>query len=481
MEQTQTLTLLFARLGLPLPTVRWWTYWEIASLLDGPETADVTWAELLTRLSRAELESEAVELLTPLLLVKRRLGKSATEVRSAVGRPSVLSDHIVSLIYNEAIVVPAWLSAHSGHVPLGFSVTDEERKSWSHRVQIGVLPVLDRIGKRIGISLVEQFEYEMAMLRTRHKALHGSLEYFAGGYYRNKITGPLDEQDDHLWRSAYLRAVAYAVSQIDMPPESALLVCRDLTPLSRWLGKLRPPGFIPTWLPRLEVRADAPEVFMNAFISSLAKSVTDECKGSEILGVLDARLFSTPRTEVEMLAILVLDDSKEVTDIERFFSDPAAFISPEEGSTEAFVLVNSDDQPSRDQACRSLTRKLSLGLDGYLQAEILMRPPWVTIPINPEERVVCRTAERPELLLFTGGRQVGRCFYWNYEWSPVHDTRVGPSACTATIFSKEYVKSLPFSHKTDGKILWCATVLSREDDHLDFSEKKLFGSLPVSL
>ena len=481
MDPTQILKLLFTRLGLPLPTVKWWTCWQIAFLLDDTDTAETTWSELLDRLSLAKLESEAVELLTPLLLVRRPIGKSPAEVRSAIGRPSVLSDHIVSLIYNEAVVVPAWLSAHSGHFPPGFSVNDEERKSWTDRVKIGVLPVLDRFGKRIGISLVEQFEYEMAMLRTRHKTLHGSLEYFAGGYYRNKITGALDEQEDHLWRSAYLRAAAYAVGQMDMPPELALLVCRDLMPLSQWLGKLRPPARVPIWLPRVEFRAEAPEEFINAFVSRLAKSITDENDGSEILGVLDARVVSTPRLEVEMLAILVLSDSKEAIDIEKFFSNPAASVSPDEGSAEEFVLRNHNGQLTQDQAFRTFTGKLSMGLDGYLQAEVLLRPPWVPILISREERVVCRTAERPELLFFIGERQVGRCLYWNYEWSPVHDTRVGPNACTATLFSKEYIKSLPFSRKTAGNILWCATVLSRDDDHLDFFENKLFGSLPVSL
>src|SRR5437867_4454003 len=107
MDQTQILKFLFARLGLPLPTVKWWTYWQIASLLDDTDTAEITWAELLSRLSLAQLESETVELLTPLLVLKRPIGKSAAEVRSAIGRPSVLSDHIVSLIFKDTIAVPA--------------------------------------------------------------------------------------------------------------------------------------------------------------------------------------------------------------------------------------------------------------------------------------------------------------------------------------------------------------------------------------
>ena len=481
MNQTHILKLLCARLGLPLPTVRWWTYWNIASLLDDPDTAESTYVELLTRLSLVQLESEAVELLTPLLLAKRPIRNSFAEVRSAIGRPSVLSDHNIAHIYGEPIAVPSWLSAHSGHAPVGFAVTDKDRDLWSHRIKIGVLPMLAKLSERTDMDLVRQFEYEMLMLASKYPIHKGQLDCFAGGYQRNELTGALDEQEDHLWRSAYLRTAAYAVTQGAMAPDTAVAFCHNIMPLSRWIGKMSPPACVPTWVPRPEFRAEAPEKFANGFVSSLAKFVADESRDSEVLGVLDARVVSTSLVEVEMLAILVLTNPKEATDIEKFFSNPTAYASPDEGSAEEFSLVNPYSQQSRDPEFSALAEKLSVGLDGYLQTEILMRPPWVPIPMNAEERIVCRTGERPELLFFLGEREIGRCLYWNYEWSPVYDKRVGPSACTATLFSKEYVKSLSFSRETTGNILWCAKVLSRDDDHLDFSEKKLLGSLSVSL
>jgi hypothetical protein len=161
--------------------------------------------------------------------------------------------------------------------------------------------------------------------------------------------------------------------------------------------------------------------------------------------------------------------------------DAAVFVSPDDGSAEEFVLVNLDGRPIRDQAFRSLTRKLSLGLDGYLQAEILMRLPWVPIPMNPQEKIVCRPGERPELLFFNSETQIGRCLYWNNEWEPVHDVRVGPSACTATLFSREYLKQLGLSPPAMTKIVWRVTVLTRDADYQDFTERKIFGSLLVSL
>jgi hypothetical protein len=479
MEQTQTLKLLFARLGLPLPTVRWWTYWQIASLLDDDETAEATWNELLTRLTRAELEAEAVELLTPLLLLRRPVAKNAAEVRAAIGRPSVLSDHIVSVAYKDSMAVPAWLEAHCGRVPIGFAVSDEERERWGSRVKNGVVPWLTQRSKRIGEPLVEQFEYEMVMLNSRYKPHEGSREYFAGGYRHEKITGPVERQSDHLWRSAFLRTVAYAVSVLDMPPDLAVSFCDDLMPLSKWLGKMRPPGCVPTWLSRLEFRAEAPEESLNGFVSTLAKSINDETNCSDILGVLDARVVSTSRLEVEILAILVFADSEETIDIEQFFSNPGVSVSPDEGSAKEFVLVNPDGQPSRDQAFRTLTGKLSLGLDGYLQAEILMRPPWIPRPTENGEAIVCRTGEQSEILFSIGDKTMGRSVYWNHEWEPVRDARLGPSACTATLLSKEYLGSLGFTENSVPKILWSAIVLSRNEDYRDFSEKRFFGSLPL--
>jgi hypothetical protein len=330
------------------------------------------------------------------------------------------------------------------------------------------------------MDLVRQFEYEMVMLGSKYRIHKGQLDCFAGGYQRNKLNGALDGQEDHLWRSAYLRTAAYAVTQEVMAPDVAVAFCHNIMPLSRWIGKMSPPACFPTWLPRPEFRAEASEEFANGFVSNVAKFVTEESKDSEILGVLDARVVSTSRIEVEMLAILVLTNPKEATDIENLFLNPAASVSPDEGSVEEFVLVNPDNRRSRYPGFRTLSETLSLGLDGYLQSEILMRPPWVPIPMNPDEKIVCRRGEGPELLFFIGQRLVGRCVYWNYEWSPLHDTRVGPSACTATLFSKEYIRSLPFFHETTANFLWSATVLSRHDDHLDFSEKKLFGSLPAN-
>ena len=242
MNQTQILRLLFARLGLPLPTVKWWTYCNIASLLDDTDTAESTCAELLSRLSRVQLESEAVELLTPLLLAKRPIRKSPAELRSAIGRPSVLSDHSMALIYGEPVTVPSWLSAHSGHAPVGFAVTDKDRDLWSHRIKIGVLPLLAKLSERTNMDLVRQFEYEMVMLGSKYRIHKGQLDCFAGGYQRNKLNGALDGQEDHLWRSAYLRTAAYAVTQEVMAPDVAVAFCHNIMPLSRWIGKMSPPA-----------------------------------------------------------------------------------------------------------------------------------------------------------------------------------------------------------------------------------------------
>jgi len=476
MDQTQTLKLLFARLGLPLPTVRWWTYWQIASLLDDNETTEATWTELLTRLCRAELESEAVELLTPLLLVKRRLGKSAAEMRTAIGKPSVLSDHIISQVYRQPMTVPAWLSAHSGHIPAGFGVAKEDRDRWSSRVKIGVLPLLAKLSERKDVGIVDQFEYEMVMLGSRYNVHHGYHGYFAGGYRHNKITGPLDSQDDHLWRSAFLRTAAYAGRHLDMAPDLAVLFCEQIMPLSKWLGKMRPPSCVPTWLSRLEFRAEAPEESLDGFVSTLAKSINDETHGSEVLGVLDARVVSTSRLEVEIRAILVFADSKEAIDVEEAFSNLEVSVLPKESSADEFVLASSDDKPSPDQRFQTLAGKLFLGLDGYLQTEILMRPPWVPRPTENKEKPVCRIGERPELLLSIGDKPIARSLYWNYEWEPIRDVRVGPSVCTATLFSKEYLSHLDLTRDRMPKIFWAATVLSRDEDYQDFSEKRLFGS-----
>ena len=99
---------------------------------------------------------------------------------------------------------------------------------------------------------------------------------------------------------------------------------------------------LPSWLPRPEFKAEALEEFANGFVSNVAKLVADESKDSEMLGVLDARVVSTSRIEVEMLAVLVLANPKEATEIENFFLNPTASVSPNEGSVEEFVLVNPD-------------------------------------------------------------------------------------------------------------------------------------------
>ena len=58
-----------------------------------------------------------------------------------------------------------------------------------------------------------------------------------------------------------------------------------------------------------------------------------------------------------------------------------------------------------------LRGRLSMGLDGYLQTEILMRPPWVPIPMIPEEKIDCRPGEHPEIRFFVRDAQVARCLY----------------------------------------------------------------------
>lgn len=69
--------------------------------------------------------------------------------------------------------------------------------------------------------------------------------------------------------------------------------------------------------------------------------------------------------EAKLLAILVLADSNEAIDIEKFFLSPPVSVSPHEGSDEESVLVNLDGQLTQDQL-RTFTGKLLLGLDGYV-------------------------------------------------------------------------------------------------------------------
>lgn len=244
--------LLLSRLSWPSPLVRERAAVTLTGLLAGPHST-VIGSALLEWIQQQTLESVAVLGLLPFCRACGTLPSIEIFDESlalAVRKPSLLSD----LIFQDlgiADSIPLELDhLHSGTAPIGF----EPRAFFREHIRMFVPPIYsiraEKIEHDVRIPFMRQWAFEWeALVETTNITPTMEPAYFWGREDDKHLPG-MDTRLSEVYRSAYLRALAWSVTTGWVSLDVAMLLAAETCPIDLELWKLKP-GRRPNWWPEV--------------------------------------------------------------------------------------------------------------------------------------------------------------------------------------------------------------------------------------
>jgi hypothetical protein len=244
------LELLFAQLKWPSLMVRERAAMQIAELLKDLGLRGVIGEALIAWLSSQELESLAANM----LVIPLRLKADGSEVFPDVARfiaaihyPSVLSHLLIAELRDDWTESFQWRGWHSGPAPNTFTSS-----SYFERYKTGFLPPIyvehaKSIEKDFLLPFQRQWAYEWERILERTGLpMSAPPYYFIQHYNQTHVYFEVSQSD--VYRSAYLRALAWAVDEGDLPVDLARIRALECCPIDIGVWKIQPSPR-PNWWP----------------------------------------------------------------------------------------------------------------------------------------------------------------------------------------------------------------------------------------
>jgi len=263
------LALLFSRLLWPSGMVRERACDAAAHLLVDSEIGSVVTSKLLDWIADQGLESVAATGLLVLLRGKAlepELAMPSTEVVSAsLRRPSLLSGMLMGELYGKVISGASLRECYTNSVP-----DDYQPDPFFVKYATGFLPPIytdwaDTISARQGIPFSRQWAYEWQHLvsATGAKKSDSPMHFHGQQHYDHYVI--FDSFMSEVYRSAFLRALAWAADRSAIPLEEARYLAMKTCQLDLGLW-LIDPITRPAWWPKAsepdgEIDTIAPQVW----------------------------------------------------------------------------------------------------------------------------------------------------------------------------------------------------------------------------
>ncbi len=251
------LSLLFTQLTWPSGLVRERACVQIANLLLDPEYSEATLRQLWLWMRSQQLEStNALGLLT---LLRARLESNDftpprfEDVASAVVRPSLLSALLLHEFFPEDSDILRHSLQHSGEVPPDFSPDP----FFAKYVKTFLPPYFDFLAQQIeGRELIAfrrhwAYEWQRLVDEMGVKQTDRNLYFWYGSGSDKERVFATDTRVSEVYRSAYLRALAWAVSTDRLAVGAALELAVETCPVNLELWRVKPVPK-PAWFPRAE-------------------------------------------------------------------------------------------------------------------------------------------------------------------------------------------------------------------------------------
>jgi hypothetical protein len=243
-KSTPNLSVLFARMEWPSLLVREQAASQIVRLLKSPETREVAGPAFIDWLTKRKLESFAANA----LLIPLRLKADGADIihdmdtyETAIGCPSVLSQLLLDQIRGAEYASMEWTNWHSGDGPPSF-----QADAYFERYKRAFVPEIydiraEQVERDFMIPFRRQWAYECHCLFERARLpKSGPPHYFLRGVRSEDRRVLFDAPQSEVFRSAFLRAIAWAVDVAELLESAAKIFALGSCPLDIGAWKLDP-------------------------------------------------------------------------------------------------------------------------------------------------------------------------------------------------------------------------------------------------
>ena len=467
------LSFLFQRLKWPVPMSRWRTAKEIRNLLNDPQMRPLTMYMLLDYLDQCKTESEVCEILTIVFLTSPDGRPMRTALASCVNCPSILADVILERTYGKGCGIGRWRQAHSGRTPADFkggSYFEEHKTAHVPPILVSNLKKLERVS---GYPFVQHWAYEWKCLcdnlgthYTRYPHYFDDMSDAHAG-----VIGQYWQRMREIYLSAYLRTLAYAVSEWSMPQRIAESYCLETVHGIAGLFDVEPITR-PQWLSDFPERLCAPDADFTLLVRELMQAAQTE---GMMLVSLDTPVVSSEQKFVNLTisAHLVTPDyeppdSVNLCEKMSWLSVADTFELKGPPAENTIEEASTEGKTGDEVAVCSCLFPIPYGTwqSDYFSMGLRI-PATYTVPIT---EIMC--THNSIDCIASDGKIVSRTLLWNDNWTPQYP-KGGSTRCgTATMIDKEALFEAMEMFGRKLAFFMRVRIWERKKEYGDYSETK---------
>ena len=465
------LSFLLERLKWPVPMARWRTAKEIRNLLSDPVTRSSATDALLEYLDQCNTESEVCEVLTIVFLTLPD-GRPLREVlKSRIHCPSILADIILERTYGQGQGIARWHQAHSGQAPADFEGGSYFEEHKTAHVPPILMNNLKKLELASGYHFLQHWAYEWKTLRDKLGTHYTRYPYYFDNISnaRSGIIGQYWQRMREIYLSAYLRTIAYAVSELRMPRRIAERYCLDIVHGIAGLFNLEP-GARPVWLSDFPERLCVHDADFKPIVRELVQAARAE---GMMLVSLDTPIASSVQkyANLTLSAHLITPDYELPDDAflyEKILLMLVAGTFELKGPPPEITIQEARTEGKKGEevaVCSSLfPMPFGCWQGDYMKFKI---PAPYTVP-NTEIRSTNESID----CIASDEKVVSKTLIWNDNWTPLYP-RGGSSRCgTATMIDQELLTEA--MERLERKLAFFIRlrIWDRDKEYGDYSESE---------
>lgn len=318
-----SMDVLLSRLTWPSVLVRERAAVALADLMSQEGTfGEQAQNDVMTWIGQQKMESVAVlGILTLCRLADQNphklpeLGKINRELR----KPSLLSFELLHFLYGDDVAKPDWTQCHSGEPTPNFEAPEFFEKFRTNFLPPIYSTWIKEVQDRTLLPMFKQWAFEWAQLVSSlgHKPSAQVLDFQGRSPgLRMLVDFPLSE----VYRSAYLRSLAWAVTKGRLPEETAFYLAHEACPVDLGLWRVQP-GPKPPWWPKPKVPSgtiDTVPAELSTVLSRLWDKKHDIFQGNALLAADGSFVCGTDTYSLSIRAVFqaahgpVPGDPKEI-------------------------------------------------------------------------------------------------------------------------------------------------------------------------
>lgn len=413
-----TLKMLIERLRWPVRMVRWRTAQEYAALIAKKSQRKEAFGVYLEWLAARQLESEVISGLTVLQCLEEADLPDFDVVSSSINAPSVLADVILQSLYGLGKTRGGWERRHSGRAPPSFEPDQYFTRHKSAHIPGNLSHAFEHLEGKIRFPLMRQWAFEWKHLMEATKAPTSDFPYFFVDIaeHRTGINGQFSQRQCDVYRSAFLRTIAYAV-EMGMPRTFAAELSTETVAVNNDFVRLKPVTR-PAWLQDIPEKCVAPGASLEAECRNIIAAAAANCVFAANLKIPIA-LEVEKYGELRLMAVLATNDFELIEDdLEAYFYRDLWMIANHTSLNRVLsaTALSSMTKCGKVGACSLLTMEVWPYPGGfwhhdYYHTGISVPAPYLA---TPTPSVSCRGKS---LEFISGGKTLGDWIVWHDHWS----------------------------------------------------------------